>query len=354
MENVSNWAGIAAGSMGVMVSAGTALLSNVGKTANQPGMLARAAFNTLVIGEKVCLAVVPTINGIQIYQQYTETKKIPYSDVMNFAVQVFMLTHSVINIKLANTIIISSKGKYIEDFKSELKSKTHKRAFKRAQSKARQKYPTDSRAQQNEIIKHIERVEITRNLKINSPITSTASSQSKFSLINQLRQIHIKNLLDPMKFVEILKRLSQQKKQSSTDDIPEDISNDVILECVRMLKDFCPHLPFTGYRDLIREMRGCSELSDVLKIVIKIVKQLLIISSDMKTHIFELIKFVWDYIIENLHQYALDKLEYIEDPIACEMLKGIANVLHDHLDVIGDKLLKAFKEWISSKLSTRS
>lgn len=318
-EAAASWLGVISGSTGFATTGASHFLANAVRNGQNIGSIFRFSHDALLVSSLVANAAGLGFQSYMIYSKYNETKRIDFMDIVLFSTHLLFFGNTIINAQFAKSLIQSTQTEFMNNYRSNLRSKNLRKKFNRIKRTAITNN-TDELAQNAEVIRYINR---------KSDFNFKSNFSSKFSFAFKISKsgiiiINDVEIFDPKPFVlnfmkEFMNRSSQRYEQddpnasSSMFNSSYDCKLQELLILGRELLDklytdnkVAEHdrlLTVNDFREILIDIAGTYDnVKDILQQIFYVLSQIIRRSSPLLCLLIDLVHIVWCFIHNNLQQ----------------------------------------------------
>ncbi|XP_076233622.1 uncharacterized protein LOC143178711 [Calliopsis andreniformis] len=336
------WFEITSTALTLGTTGGAVLLSRAITKGKSISNVAKIVYNSLTIGNLTVKGVNVVYQGYDLIGKRTEGEKVDISDIFILLSHVLFFSNIVLNAKLAEDLLGSSKGTILERFKNKLRLNRRIKEF-------------NSQNVQNKNESIIYRVK--RMISKEDFLSNLYKINKHIKFENGKIKINNITLLDPLVVAHHLLTvggtivIDKMQGHSSMNDN----TTDVVIKLKNLLAQLLTNafedkqsavnvnLPDISYFDnILSEMKGMTNATDILIKIFNISRIVIQHCNEPQQFLVEAIYFIWEYSKANLKKYSTDACSSKGNSNIYSTLTKIITVLYDVIDTTASELFEAF------------
>ncbi|KAJ8683146.1 hypothetical protein QAD02_018938 [Eretmocerus hayati] len=327
------WLALAGNTLGMAASGGSALLSRAIRTGTTVGKGAQLAHDAIVIGNLLVNSTGVINTSYNMIQKYRESGEVSAKDLFFLTAHVLFVCNSAVKMRLASEIIKSDQNEILKEYEDSLRSKRHKKEFRRLVRNTGS-HIADEISRNEQIIRSLTKISnrdeffatMVQNRK------TFASTGTQLSFAEGQVQINGITLISPSTFSSmskdnILNLINQTPTTDPSTHAPPSISTNTsssnlisanaLKAGISSLKNFCVQKAVassasnsTEYKNIINDLQNVPQttLSQIMKILLStglvIAKRVVVNQRYTEEEaLADATNFVWDVVKINVSNF---------------------------------------------------
>lgn len=352
----SAWFEVSSAALTLGANSGTMLISKALSRGCTISAAAKVAYNSVILSNLTVNGASVIYQGYRLIEKYKMEKNIDLLDIAIFTSQILFFSNTLIKTKLANELIVSSKGTILEKLKNILRVNRLKQEFNKIKAYSSKDVENKSESIIYKIKEFSNKEDFLNSL-------SKMNWKNKFLIKYQNGNIVINNkiFIHPIHFMTHLLTIGAvtfnliDPHSSIVSKERNYIMINLKILVKQLLKNFYAEKEYSDeaipdvnyFNEILQEIKYIDNAVDVLRKCFKIAVIIIEHCNDPRQFLCDAVYFSWIYCKGNLKEYGINIDTTSKNKIFNELAR-IVEFLYECIEVIANELFSAFYAYIST------